>query len=275
MKSIPVGVAGRQIGLAMVLVLSAALATLLFSFLGTITCSALVGMMLGATQRWQWRVILVSLVFPSVMAAFLHFSKTDLTDKQMVLLPIVCFDSFWLTYLATSVLLRFEKRSESATSTPVVDCAAPRAQPAGELAAHQFQVESGLAELQGTWEQIALGQAEPPSCKRLEFVRDQIAVSRVAGGQAQRVAVGTVRLEKAGPFSVLRLLHAQTDGSGVASGRGGLPPAWIYRVVGPTLVLAANFEQAAVGGPPALETYARQGDQPGVILNDSQRRATD
>ncbi len=275
MKSISVGVAGRQFGLAMALVLSVALATLLFSFLGTIACGALVGMMLGATRRWRWWVIFVSLVFPVVMAAFLHFSRTDLTDKQMVLLPIVCFGSFWLTYLSTCVLLRFEKQPEPMTNEPVGDRAAPQARPVEGSAAPKPQGMPGLDELQGTWVQTTPGQAGPQGCKRLEFAHERFVVSIMAGGEPRRVAEGTVSVEKVGPFAVLKLADAHANGPTVAARQAGPPASWIYRISGSVLVLAANFEHAASGGEPLLETYARPGGQAGRGRDDSQRRATD
>ncbi len=275
MKSMSVGVAGRQLGLAMALVLSVALATLLFSFLGTIACGALVGMMLGALRRWRWWVIFVSLVFPLVMAVFLHFSRTDLTDKQMTLLPIVCFGSFWLTYLPTCVLLRFEKQSEPATSEPAAIRAEPQPQPASGAAAPGLSGVPGLDELQGTWVQAASASAGLLGCKRLEFVRERFVVSVVSGGRTRRLAEGNASVEKLGPFAVLRLLSASPADPTVAPRPEALPATWIYRLSGSTLILAANFDQAAGGEEPRLETYARPADQPGGVRDDSQRRATD
>ncbi len=275
MKSMSAGVAGRQAGLALALVFSVTLATLLFSFLGTIACGALVGMMLGATRRWRCWVIFVSLVFPVVMAAFLHFSRTDLTDRQLILLPVVCFGLFWLTYLSTCVLLKFEKQGESLTGELVADGAMPQAMPVQENAVSRSRGLSELDELQGTWVQAVPEQGGSPGCKRLEFARERFAVSIVAGGEARRVAEGTVSVEKAGPFAVLKLFDAQPNSPTVAARQAGPSATWIYRISGSMLVLAANFEHAAGGGEPLLERYARLGAQDDVRRNDSQRRATD
>src|SRR6266496_926693 len=108
---------GKQIGLGFALVLAVALVTLLFSFLGTIACAALVGMMAGATRQWRWQIILVSLVFPGVIAGFMHFTKTNLTSQQNTVLPLVCFGAFWLTYLLTCALAYFEKRESPAVES--------------------------------------------------------------------------------------------------------------------------------------------------------------
>src|ERR1035438_8644004 len=54
MNSMPLKSAVQNVGLCSVLVFFVVLLTLVFSFLGTIICAALAGMMMGATRPSRW-----------------------------------------------------------------------------------------------------------------------------------------------------------------------------------------------------------------------------
>jgi hypothetical protein len=109
MSRFSTSVAIKQIGLGLALMGVATLATVVFNFLGTITGSVLAAMMFGTTRKWQWQIILVSLLFPAVMIGCLEGGKTDLTPHKLALLAGVCLGAFWLTYLGTLALLCFER----------------------------------------------------------------------------------------------------------------------------------------------------------------------
>jgi len=264
---------GKQIGLGIALVLSVALVTLLFSFLGTIACAALVGMMAGATRQWRWQIILASLVFPAVITAFTHFTKTNLTSQQNLVLPLVCFGAFWLTYFLTCALAYFEKKDDPS--------AEPAIKPAGRTEASQFlstaktqvednvitaplavrtapSLETDLAELQGTW------AWESPAvnghfCKKIiEVACDKLDL-RIVGvdGQARVLCHGDVKLEGLGPFKILTVVNLRANPSVICAERSELPGKWIYRIAGKRLFLASNLDARANGQESTIETYIK------------------
>ena len=74
----------HQLGLGIVLVLSVALVTVLFNFVGTLSCCVLVGMMCGASWRWQWQMVPVSLAFPAVLLALAPIPKVGLPLHETI-----------------------------------------------------------------------------------------------------------------------------------------------------------------------------------------------
>ncbi len=263
---------GKQIGLGVALVFLVALVTLLFTFLGTIAAAALVGMMAGATRQWRWQIILVSLVFPGVITAFMHFTKTNLTAQQNFVLPLVCFGAFWLTYLLTCALGYFEKRDYSSVELPGAPATQSESvQPATAantdaqcdvtvaplVVRAETLCESGLAELQGTWSRETPG-VNGQACKKvIEVARGKLAMSMVGlDGAARVVCQGDVRLESLGPFKILKVLGPQA-GRSVDSAEHTNPETWIYRIAGRRLVLASNLETGADVGESTLETYLK------------------
>jgi ABC-type uncharacterized transport system permease subunit len=121
MNRISTRVVGRHIGLGMALLSAVTLLTLLFSFLGTIACGALVGMTFGARRQWEWQGLLASLVFPAVITGFVYFQKPNLTSQQCLVLPIICFGTFGVTYLLTHAAFHFERQNgSSAAEQPVL-----------------------------------------------------------------------------------------------------------------------------------------------------------
>jgi hypothetical protein len=266
---------GKQIGLGVALVFSVALVTLLFTFLGTIASAALVGMMAGATRQWRWQIVLVSLVFPGVITTFMYFTKTNLTPQQNFVLPLVCFGAFWLTYLLTCALGYFEKREASASESagePAARMEASRPATAtcpgteGGATAPPLVVraetlcESGLAELQGTWSRETPG-VNGQACKKvIEVARGKLAMSMVGqDGAARVVCQGDVRLERLGPFKILKVLGPQS-GISVPSAERTDPETWIYRIAGQRLVLASHLEASADSHDSTIETYIKLRD---------------
>ncbi len=264
------GAVGRYLGLGLLLVGAVTLITFVFSFLGTILCGAVVGMMTGASRKWRWSLLLVSLVFPGAMMASLRISKSEGVWTDSLGLPLVCFAIFWATYLLTLGLLHLEKRPEPLPARP-----AP-AKPEGAADEHvrgpattapsseaaEAPAEPGLDELQGTWVQEATAPDGRPCQKIIEVAEGRVVLSLSDfSGRTRLLCQGKAKLERAGPFRILRVADPQPTPPGLAAGASVRPQTWLYRVVGPRLALVSNLEAAAADGAPALEIFVRSQTQ--------------
>ncbi len=126
------------------------LLTLIFNFLGTIICAVLAGMMLGAGRVAKWHTLVISLFFPACIFGVLRTTKADLLGWQVVMLTILCFSVFWLSYFATAALLFYESKGP-AGHAPAVE-AKRLEEPATQAAVGS--AEQGLltvAALEGSW----------------------------------------------------------------------------------------------------------------------------
>jgi hypothetical protein len=110
-----------------------------FSFLGTIFCAAVGGMMLGAVRGYRWQSIPVSLLFPGVILVLLKGMRTELGDRQVLLVALACFGIFWLTYGVAAALFVVEGRGK-----------APSARPAGKETGRQVGRGAGSSAC-GNW----------------------------------------------------------------------------------------------------------------------------
>lgn len=197
MNSMPIRVALRQIGLWIVLVTVVVLLTLLFSFLGTITCAVLTGMMTGAARRWRWQDVVVSLVFPAIVFTHLQLSKGELQIAQQILLALLCLAAFWLTYLVTALLMFVERRAEPAAQE---NSPSPQATEtsAAALANGNVVVELGMQELQGTWSCEIIDRAGHVHFKVIEITDNRFAL-RITNSDGARLALkGAVKVKKFG-----------------------------------------------------------------------------
>lgn len=265
----------RHIGVGVALILSVSLVTMLFNFLGTITCGALIGMMTGVTRRWRWQIILISLIFPAVMLGFMSFTKTDLTSRQSTVLPLICFGVFWLTYLLTCALGCLEKRdmpssSESAVASPA------RPDTRKSLAAVNFRrdpdshaveikglFDPDLDELQGIWSQESCAVNGPSLKKVIEVASDNLALSVFDhDGKVCLICRGRMRLDKLGPVKILSVVDLVAGPSLISTELSDLPRTWVYKVAGRALTLASNLEETAAERESTIETYikVRDGD---------------
>lgn len=269
--------ARNHVGLGLALVLSVALVTLLFNFLGTLSCCVLVAMMSGAAKQWRWQILLVSLVFPAVLMSFAPIPQVGLPLRESLLLSALCFGVFWLTYLLTCALICLErpsgqaapgKRQPPAQSTyagvpaPVMD--SPVSVPTGR------SCESEIEELQGTWS-VQAAAAEGQSCRQvIEVTHDQLTLRITDGsGKVRVLSQGSVRLERSGSLKILKVVAA-AGAPGVASAeQGGALATWVYQLAGQTLKVAVNFDATGVGQEPAIETYVKTRGPAGAQLPDS------
>src|ERR1041384_149577 len=187
MKTAPLKAAITQVGVWCLLVVVAALVTLLFSFLGTLSSAVLTGVMMGTIAHRRWHTIPVSLVFPGVVVAFMYLSKMELVGRQRVQLPVVCLAAFWVTYLLTRAMFSAELK-KAASRPPAAPEAAPVAD--GELK---------LEHLQGQWRCELVRLNGETEVKEIEIVESKLTL-HVSDSEG-RIRVRTqanVRLETSG-----------------------------------------------------------------------------
>ena len=186
MNAPPLKVAARYLGRWSAIVFFVVLLTLIFSFLGTIICAVLAGMMFGATKHVRWQALLISLVFPGAIFGLLRAGRAPLLEQQVLLLSVLCFGAFWLTYAVAAAVVCFERSSSAGgvASCQKAACQTPTAdtQP----------VPSGLTirELQGTWSRPLDGRNGEARTKELE-IQTGALVLRVRDGHGHVSTLGT------------------------------------------------------------------------------------
>ncbi len=222
----PVRAAARQVGLLVLLVFVTAVLTLLFSILGTISVSAIVGMAMGASRRWKWQLIPISLVFPMLGLALAQAAKADLTLHQRLVMGALCFGVFWATYLLTRAVLCLEKNN----ATPWVD-------PLSRGNLHAAGNSNGdasppgaptpplhLDDLQGTWRCEATGRnGEFP--KRTLNISDNRFILRTVNstGRPELIAQGEIQLNGSERARVIQVREDTKAGTSPGTARGDPP----------------------------------------------------
>lgn len=179
----------NQIALWAVLLLVVGLLTLLFSLLGTIFCAVVVGVMMGATRRWRWQAIAVSVVFPLVIITLSRVSKTELDWHHAIQMAVLCFAVFWATYAATYLLMFLERPSESPATTRSLQAAS-----ATEQTSQAKVVECSLADLRGTWVcETTTGDGEQHE-RVMTISKDEFSLSRrTSDGKCRLLTQGKVK----------------------------------------------------------------------------------
>ncbi|RPJ24767.1 MAG: hypothetical protein EHM35_16085 [Planctomycetaceae bacterium] len=173
MNARPKAVAGYVLGWCLIACF-VVLLTLIFSFLGTLICAALTGMMMGAARLKKWQSLAMSLLFPAVITTVLRMSRAELTAKEICFLSLLCFGLFWLIYVAVFALVSQEQAARPEQPRPRATApstsAGPDANQISEVGdqrsdamAAMAKVETplpelNLADLQGKW----LSQAPRP-----------------------------------------------------------------------------------------------------------------
>jgi hypothetical protein len=208
MNAVAVKTAGRYLGAWGAIILCVILLSLLFTFLGTITCAVLVGMMMGAFKGAKWFSVSVSLVFPVVIFGMVRGAKVELTPQQIILLAALCFSTYWVTYLVSAFVLFQEQKVKKPSRRPAStspaeastqggqaiesDCAAA-AQPLGFTVPNE---DLSLEQLQGNWVCEASGPAEP-RCRKVIHIREaRLELQAVDdSGRITLLAAGDVTLQ--------------------------------------------------------------------------------
>jgi len=159
----------KSIGLWGVLIFFVVLLTLVFSFMGTLICATLAGMMMGAVKVGRRLVVAVSLLLPAIVFVVLHLTKAELQERQIGLVSLLCFGGFWFMYAGAGFLIAAEQRQSLPSSSSAETAAVlPRA-----------LRELSLDELNGTW----LSHAGPNEGSRvLEIKNGKLVLSVLKSG---------------------------------------------------------------------------------------------
>ena len=208
MNATAIRTGGRYLGAWGAIVIGVVLLSVVFTFLGTITCAVLVGMMMGAFKGAKWFSVLVSLVFPVVIFGMVRGAKVELTQQQVILLAALCFGVFWVTYLVSAFLFFCEQKGQNSfkVSAPALPgkTAAPEAQaagtgcvPAADLRGPTVAAgESCLEHLQGNWVCEASQAGEPLYKKVIQIKETKLELRTVdASGRTTLLATGDVTLQ--------------------------------------------------------------------------------
>jgi hypothetical protein len=184
-------VCGREIGVGIVLVVFVSLVTFMFSFLGTILCAVMIGMMVGFSRKWRWMFILLSLLFPAVLVVSLHTSssRSELSLFDNIRLASVGFVTFWGAYAVTRALSFLEGGSNNTSGG--LSAVPARLEGASRAEAPSWH-ELELEESQGAWFQEA---AESAGCPWVEQNELTMSLMREDGG-TQIVAEGGLQVHK-------------------------------------------------------------------------------
>lgn len=189
-------VLGHLFGWCFVLFL-VVLLTLVFSFLGTIICAALAGLMMGSNRFSCWRACLVSLVFPGVISAVLLIYRAEVPGAQIVMLCLLCSGVFWAIYgvmyalsnpdTATTRTSPAGPEAASAAACPISEPEDATGTTSRKIPAQAEKAQAGLRAsvgltleaLQGIWF-VEAGKQDPSrDSRRLEIRKDLILLSVV------------------------------------------------------------------------------------------------
>jgi hypothetical protein len=216
MNGVAFRTAGRYLGAWGAIVLFVVLLSLLFTFLGTITCAVLAGMMMGAFKGAKWFSVSVSLVFPGVIFGMARGAKVELTPQQIALLAVLCFGTFWVTYLVSAFVFFCEQKGKKPSKLPApaplqetlarggqvcaTDCD-PVAKPLGSRVPAR---ESCLEQLQGNWVCEASSAGEPLCKKVIQIKEAKLELKTIDdSGRITLLASGDVTLQSSRPSQTL------------------------------------------------------------------------
>jgi hypothetical protein len=166
------------------------LLTLIFSFLGTLICAALAGMMMGAARPPRWQSLALSLVFPVVISTVLRVSRAELHGSQILFLSLLCFALFWLIYTAIAALTCHERKQAVSLPAGVI----PPADPALATAVAAGQ-ELSLDILEGAWFAESVNFGAGSHRKKMIIERESLVLSLTdPGGRTSFCAKAQLKL---------------------------------------------------------------------------------
>ncbi len=135
MSPVKANAALQHAALGLMLVGIVVLVTVCFNLVGILSCSILTGLILGASRQCKWHMLPASLVFPGATLVLLEFSKADILPRTRILLSVVCWVGFVVTYLVGYVVVYLERHA-SGPATPMSNALVePEAPPASIPAA--------------------------------------------------------------------------------------------------------------------------------------------
>ena len=172
-----------RIGVWCALVGVTVLLTVIFNFLGNLTCAVLSGMILGTARRWRWNAIPISLVFPAVILGLSQYSKLELPPGKVQLIALVCGAAFWGVYGMTFSLYFLEKKQEVPSEVTVETALSTKA-------------EFRLKTLRGSWtcEDSAANGSTQYKTLQIEEGKFALTVSE-RGGRVRVIARGEVSVD--------------------------------------------------------------------------------
>jgi hypothetical protein len=187
-------VAGLSTVLLFVVVL-----TLIFSFLGTLMCATLSGMMMGATKASKKLSIPFSAFFPCVLVGVLTVQKSEIAGTKLISLAILCLAAFWVVYFTGAVLMAYEKKNGKDPALPVASGLAPQLEPGDGVVAGAAPVpvlpKLRLEELEGHWSCEVCGSDGRTRKRLLEIRNGALVLSTIdAEGRVCSCARGCVEL---------------------------------------------------------------------------------
>jgi hypothetical protein len=216
MNATVIRTAGRYLGAWGAIVFGVILLSVIFTFLGTITCAVLVGMMMGAMRGARWFAVLVSLVFPAVILGMVRTTRMELTPQQIMVLGTLCFGTFWGTYLVSAFLFFCEQKERKSVRLPT-----PASQPEragqGEQAAKPGESvapvgESCLEQLQGNWVWEASSAGESMDRRIIQIKEARLELKAVdACGRTTLLGAGAVTLRSMRPAHALAVQQGAAE----------------------------------------------------------------
>jgi hypothetical protein len=172
----------KQLCLVLALVGVVLLLTLLFNILGTLSCAALVGMMLGGIRHRRVLALIISLVFPGVLFILMHLSKIELEGQKQVAVPVLSFGCFWMMYVMTCLMMGAEgKMAKLHPSSAAGRGAAMAGENRSGLPtvsdADAAMGELRLEQLQGRWNCESVGLDGQVQKKVIEITGDRLVLN--------------------------------------------------------------------------------------------------
>ena len=254
------------------------LVTTIFSFVGTISCCVLIGMMMGSLRDSRGTAIPVSLIFPMVTIALLQYPAPAVSLQKATSLAALCFAVFWAMYWLTRGLMLLEstgKPSSRRTTRSSASQAAEATSGVHERHAGGISGTPGLADavqgrdgnqdvaltkLQGKWVSLTSRGQENSYEEVLEFNQETFQLEWTdARGRFQAGWAGSVRCGTMGPFNTITMFNVTSHAS-----VGAAPPwdgeqTWIYRLNTGTLFIASQFGEGS-SQEPAIGLYRKADD---------------
>jgi hypothetical protein len=205
MNSMAIRTAGRYLGAWGAIVFGVILLSVIFTFLGTITCAVLVGMMMGALKGAKWFSVLVSFVFPAVIFGMVRTTRMELAPQQVVVLGTLCFGTFWGTYLVSAFVFFCEqKERKPAVRQPEKPVQVePATDPCESIVPAS---ESDLEQLQGNWVREASSVVESVARQMIQITEARLELKSVdASGRTTLLGAGAVTLQSMRPAHTLAI----------------------------------------------------------------------
>jgi len=194
------------------------LLTVIFSFVGTLICAGLAGMMMGAARLPRWQSLALSLVFPGVILGALRATRAELAGRQVLLVALLCFGLYWVIFAAIAALVSQERRAaarqevdrrpapaihpqEDASGQVRGEVLRKTAEPGAGKAAEDEAWRCALKALQGTWVPESAADGVPQT-KVLQIKEESLVLSLRNGDGQVRLAKANLKRSCGSEFNI-------------------------------------------------------------------------